>query len=75
MINPWTIYFDTFIRELTSQQEKPMKKYEIKFETKATVVVEVDAQDRDQALEYAWDYIDSNDAEFGEWDCVDVSLA
>lgn len=75
MINPWTIYFDTFIRELTSQQEKPMKKYEIKFETKATVVVEVDAQDSDQALEYAWDYIDSNDAEFGEWDCVDVSLA
>lgn len=75
MINPWTIYFDTFIRELTSQQEKPMKKYEIKFETTATVVVEVDAQDSDQALEYAWDYIDSNDAEFGEWDCVDVSLA
>ena len=75
MINPWTIYFDTFIRELTSQQEKPMKKYEIKFETTATVVVEVDAQDSDQALEYAWDYLDANDAEFGEWDCVDVSLA
>lgn len=75
MINPWAIYFDTFIRELTSQQEKPMKKYEIKFETTATVVVEVDAQDSDQALEYAWDYIDSNDAEFGEWDCVSISLA
>ena len=72
MINPWTIYFDTFIRELTSQQDRKMKKYEVKFETKATVVVEVDAQDSDQALEFAWDYLDESDAEFGEWECVDV---
>ena len=69
MINPWTIYFDTFIRELTSQQDRKMKKYEVKFETKATVVVEVDAQDSDQALEFAWDYLDESDAEFGEWEC------
>lgn len=75
MINPWTIYFDTFIRELTSQKENKMKKYEVKFQTTATIVVEVDAQDSDQALEYAWDYMDANDAEFGEWECVDVDRA
>lgn len=72
MINPWTIYFDTFIRELTSQQEKSMKRYEVKFETKATVVVEVDAQNPDDAIEFAWDYLDEKDAEFGDWECVDV---
>ena len=45
------------------------------FQTTATIVVEVDAQDSDQALEYAWDYMDANDAEFGEWECVDVDRA
>jgi hypothetical protein len=64
---------DTFIKELT--QEKKMKKYEVTFQTTATVVVEVDAQDSDTALEYAWDYLDQNDAEFGEWECINVDRA
>lgn len=72
MINPWTIYFDTFIKELTGGEPK-MKKYEVTFQTTATVVVEVDAQDTDAALEYAWDYLDAYDAEFDEWECVDVA--
>ncbi len=74
MINPWQIYFETFMNELTGGKDK-MKKYEIKFQTTATVVVEVDAQDTDQAIEYAWDYLNEADAEFGEWECVDVDRA
>ena len=74
MINPWQIYFDTFIKELTGGESK-MRKYEVKFQTTATVVVEVDAQDSDTALEYAWDYLDDSDAEFGEWECIDVDRA
>lgn len=72
MINPWTIYFDTFIKELT--QENKMKKYEVTFQTTATIVVEVDAQDSDTALEYAWDLIYTEDATFGDWECVEVGL-
>lgn len=73
MINSWVSMFDTFIKELT--KENGMKKYEVTFETRARVVVEVDAPDDDSAIEYAFDYMQVDDAEFGEWDCVDVSRA
>ena len=65
--------FDTFIKELT--KDKDMKKYEVTFQAPATIVVEVDAPDSDTAIEYAWDYMQVADAEFGEWECVDVDKA
>jgi hypothetical protein len=73
MINPWVNMFDTFIKELT--KDKDMKKYEVTFKAPATIVVEVDAPDSDTAIEYAWDYMQVADAEFGEWECVDVDKA
>ena len=73
MINPWVAMFDTFIKELTT--ENGMKKYEVKFQAPATIIVEVDAPDSDTAIEYAWDYMQVSDAEFGEWECVDVDRA
>lgn len=70
MINPWVSMFDTFIKELT--KENGMKRYEVTFEAPAKIVVEVDAPDDDSAIEYAWDYMQVADAEFGEWECTDV---
>jgi hypothetical protein len=49
-----------------------MKPYEVKFQTTATVSVFVDAADADQALEYAWDLLYTEDAIFGDWECVEV---
>ncbi len=51
-----------------------MKPYEVKFQTTATISVFVDASDSDQALEYAWDLIYTEDATFGDWECVEVGL-
>jgi hypothetical protein len=74
-MNPWEDMFNAWLTALSPTQEQKMKKYEITFQTTATVVVEVDAQDSDTALEYAWDYLDQNDAEFGEWECINVDRA
>ena len=71
MINPWQLYFDAFIKELSGGTNQ-MKKYEVKLETTATISVFVDAQDEDEAVEIAYDYLDEKDAEFGEWDVVEV---
>jgi hypothetical protein len=74
-MNPWEDMFNAWLTALSPTQEQKMKKYEVTFQTIATVVVEVDAQDSDTALEYAWDYLDQNDAEFGEWECINVDRA
>jgi len=74
-MNPWEDMFNAWLTALSPTQEQKMKKYEVTFQTTATVVVEVDAQDSDTALEYAWDYLDQNDAEFGEWECINVDRA
>jgi hypothetical protein len=49
-----------------------MKPYEVKFQTTATVSVFVDASSDDEALEYAWDLLYTEDATFGEWECIEV---
>ena len=54
------------------ERNTKMKPYEVKFQTTATVSVFVDASDSDQALEYAWDLIYTEDAIFGDWECVEV---
>ncbi len=72
MINPWQIYFETFMREISKTQEKKMRPYEVKFQTTAEVSVFVDASSEDEALEYAWDLLDEADATFKEWECIEV---
>lgn len=72
MINPWQDLFNAWIETLGTK-EKKMKKYEVKFATTATVSVLVDANDEDEAIDVALDYIDTGDVELGEWDVMEVS--
>lgn len=71
MINPWQELFNTWLDALGTEKNE-MKKYEVKLETKATVSVFVDASDEDEAIEIAYDYLDEKDAQFDEWEVVDV---
>lgn len=72
MINPWQDLFNAWIDTLGTKGSE-MKKYEVKFATTATVSVLVDANDEDEAIDIALDYIDENEAEMGEWDVMEVS--
>lgn len=71
MINPWQELFNNWLDALGTEKNE-MKKYEVKLETKATVSVFVDASDEDEAVEIALDYLDEKDAQFDEWEVVDV---
>lgn len=71
MINPWQELFNNWLDALGTEKNE-MKKYEVKLETKATVSVFVDASDEDEAIEIALDYLDEKDAQFDEWEVVDV---
>jgi hypothetical protein len=71
MINPWQDLFNTWLDALGTEK-KEMKQYEVKLETKATLSVFVDANDEDEAIEIALDYLDEKDAEFGEWEVTEV---
>ena len=75
MINPWTLYFDTFITELTKQKEKQMKPYEVTLVTHATITVFVDAENDDDAIDMAISMIDHKDVELGEWDVENVEIS
>jgi hypothetical protein len=74
-MNPWEDMFNAWLTALSPTQEQKMKKYEVTFQTTATIVVEVDAQDSDTALEYAWDLIYTEDTIFGDWECINVDRA
>jgi hypothetical protein len=51
-----------------------MNRYEVKLTTTATKVVVVDAYDCDEACDMAIDFIDSEEATYGdEWDIQEVT--
>jgi hypothetical protein len=49
-----------------------MKKYEVTLVTHAKTVVFVDANDEDEAIDMAFDYLDEKDIELGEWEVENV---
>ena len=49
-----------------------MKKYEVTLVTHAKTVVFVDANDSDEAIDIAYDYLDESDIELGEWEVENV---
>lgn len=73
MINPWQPLFDAWLNQL-SGEKKEMKKYEVTLVTYAKTVVFVDASDRDEAIDMAYDYLDETDIELGEWEVENVEL-
>lgn len=75
MINPWTLYFDTFITELTKQKEKQMKPYEVTLVTHAKITVFVDAENDDDAIDLAYEYINEKDIELGEWEVENLEIS
>jgi len=49
-----------------------MKRYGVTFTAPATIYVEVDASNSDEAVEMAWDYLDTKDATFEDWEVENV---
>ena len=49
-----------------------MKKYEVKLQTTATTSVFVDASDEDEAIEIAYDMLNEDEIQLGEWEITDV---
>lgn len=49
-----------------------MKKYEVTLVTHAKTVVFVDACDEDEAIDAAFDMIDTGEVEIGEWEVENV---
>lgn len=74
MINPWVAMFDTFISELHKSTEKKVKPYEVTLTTRAKVTVFVDANNEDDAIDMAFDMLNTDDAEFGEWELEEVAV-
>ena len=72
MINPWQDLFNTWLDALGTEKNE-MKKYVVKLQTTATVSVLVDASNEDEAIDVAYDYLDEEDVELGEWETVEVS--
>jgi hypothetical protein len=75
MINPWTLYFDTFITELTKPKAKQMKPYEVTLVTHAKITVFVDAESSDDAIDMAYEYINMKDVEHGDWEVENVEIS
>jgi hypothetical protein len=71
MINPWQDLFNTWLDALGTEKNE-MKKYEVKFQTTATTSVLVDAMDEDEAIDIAYDMLDEDEVQFGEWEMTDV---
>ena len=74
MINPWVAMFDTFISELHKSTEKKVKPYEVTLTTRAKVTVFVDANNEDDAIDMAIDMLNTDDADFGEWEVDEVAV-
>jgi hypothetical protein len=71
MINPWQPLFDAWLNQLSGEKHE-MKKYEVTLVTHAKTVVFVDANDEDEAIDMAFDYLDEKDIELGEWEVENV---
>lgn len=50
-----------------------MRRYEVTLTTTAKVTVTVDASDSDEACSMAFDYVDTEEPTFEEWDIEDVT--
>lgn len=72
MINPWQDLFNTWLDALGTEKNE-MKKYVVTLTTTAKASVLVDANNEDEAIDMAYDYLDENDIELGEWETADVS--
>jgi|LakMenEpi03Aug12_release.lakeMendotaPanAssembly.Ray.scaffolds.fasta_scaffold3809011_2 hypothetical protein len=71
MINPWQPLFDAWLNQLSGEKHE-MKKYEVTLVTHAKTTVFVDANDEDEAVDMAFDYLNENDIELGEWEVENV---
>lgn len=72
MNNPWQDLFNTWLESITPKTEKKMRRYGVKFTAPATIYVEVDASSYDEAVDMAWDYLDTAEAQFEDWEVEDV---
>ncbi len=72
MNNPWEDMFNAWLTALPPTTEKKMKRYGVTFTAPATIYVEVDASSSDEAVEMAWDYLDTTQATFEDWEVDDV---
>ena len=74
-VNPWQDLFNAWLETITPKTEKKMiRPYTVVFRTTAEIVVEVDAEDDDQAVEVASDMLDEADAEFSDWEVHSVDV-
>ena len=73
MNNPWTDLFNHWIETYVAPLgEDEMKPYEVRFTTRATVSVFVDAYNEDEAIELAIDNINLNNVNYDDWEVDEV---